>query len=136
MPPEPLAEAHFGIPGPLRDKLVAAVLAGTKTSTTSLHVLYELEDEPLPRIGERKAVLDSAGQAIAEIEVTEVRMVRLADIDDAHAVAEGEGFATAAEWRAAHEGFWNSAELRQALDRPDFSTDDDTLVVLETFQLV
>jgi hypothetical protein len=31
-------KAEFGFPGPLRDQLVGAILAGTKTSTTGLVV--------------------------------------------------------------------------------------------------
>ncbi|GAA0960543.1 hypothetical protein GCM10009554_75770 [Kribbella koreensis] len=31
-----MEKAEFGFPGPLRDQLVGAVLAGTKTSTTGL----------------------------------------------------------------------------------------------------
>jgi hypothetical protein len=33
MLPEELPVAEFGFPGPLRDQLVAAILAGTKTTT-------------------------------------------------------------------------------------------------------
>jgi uncharacterized protein YhfF len=37
---------EFAFPGPLRDKLVAAVLDGTKTTTTGLLQDYEIEGEP------------------------------------------------------------------------------------------
>jgi hypothetical protein len=33
---------EFAFPGPLRDQVVAAVLAGTKTSTSALALGYEL----------------------------------------------------------------------------------------------
>jgi uncharacterized protein YhfF len=39
---------------------------------------YERQNEPLPVIGQMSAVLSSAGQRVAVIEVTEVRVVRLA----------------------------------------------------------
>ena len=55
------------------------------------------------------------------IEITAVRVVRLGDVDLAHAVGEGEGYGSVAEWRAGHERFWNSAEMREALDDPDFA---------------
>ena len=73
---------------------------------------------------------------IAVIELTAVRVIRLADVDLAHALGEGEGYTTVAEWRTGHEEFWHSAEMRAALDDPDFTVDDDTLLVAEEFRLV
>jgi uncharacterized protein YhfF len=73
---------------------------------------------------------------VAVIELTAVRVVRLVDVDLAHAVGEGEGYTSVAEWRAGHEEFWHSAELRAALGDPDFTVDDDTLLVTEEFRLV
>jgi len=86
--------------------------------------------------GERQTVVDSAGQPVAVIETTAVRVLRLADVDLAHARGEGEDDASVAEWRAGHERFWHSAEVRDALDDPDFTVDDDTLVVAQAFRLV
>jgi uncharacterized protein YhfF len=60
-----LPAAEFGFPGPLRDRLVAAILSGAKTSTSGLMVAYEREDEPLPEAGQLSAVLDSAGRRVA-----------------------------------------------------------------------
>lgn len=131
-----LSDYEFAFPGPLRDKLVAAVLAGHKTSTTGLLVGYEHDDEPLPRPGQRSTMIGSAGQPLAILELTEVRQVPLADIDLAHAVDEGEGHTTVAAWRAAHERFWHSAELRDHLGRPDFTVDDTTITVTERFRVV
>ncbi|MEU8179184.1 ASCH domain-containing protein [Micromonospora sp. NPDC049044] len=130
----PLAE--FAFPGPLRDKLVGAILSGAKTSTTGLLIGYERADEPLPEVGQLSAVVDSAGRRLAAIELTDVRVVRLADVDLAHALAEGEGDESVAQWRAGHETFWHSAEVRAELGDPDFTVDDDTLVVTERFRLV
>ena len=81
-------------------------------------------------------MVDSAGNRVAVIELTAVRVIRLADVDLAHALGEGEGYTSVAEWRAGHEGFWHSAEMRAALDDPDFTVDDDTLLVAEEFRLV
>ncbi|MEU8285001.1 ASCH domain-containing protein [Micromonospora sp. NPDC048905] len=130
----PLAE--FAFPGPLRDTLVAAILTGAKTSTTGLLVGYECANEPLPEVGQLSAVVDSAGRRVAVIELTDVRVVRLADVDLAHALGEGEGDESVAQWRAGHETFWHSAEVREELGNPDFTVDDDTLVVTERFRLV
>lgn len=131
-----LPVTEFGFPGPLRDKLVAAILSGAKTATSGLLLGYTHDDEPLPRAGEVFAVVDSAGARVAAIEVTSVRVLRLADVDLRHAIDEGEGDESVAQWRAGHEEFWHSAEMRAELGDPDFTVDDDTLVVAERFRLV
>ena len=136
MPWEDLPVAEFAFPGPLRDQLVAAILDGRKTTTSGLVADYEHESEPLPHPGLRQAVIDSAGQRVAVIEITAVRVLRLADVDLAHAVGEGEGYATVAEWRAGHERFWHSADVRESLGDPDFTVSDETLVVAESFRLI
>jgi uncharacterized protein YhfF len=130
-----LQAAEFAFPGPLRDQLVAAILSGAKTSTSGLMLAYERENEPLPESGQRLAVLDSAGRRVAVIEVTEMRVVRLADVDLRHALDEGEGYESVEQWRSGHERLWRSAEVRAEMGDPDFTVDDDTLVVVERFRL-
>ncbi|MGC4880375.1 ASCH domain-containing protein [Micromonospora sp. DT43] len=127
---------EFGFPGPLRDTLVAAIRSGAKTSTSALLLGYEHANEPLPEVGQRSAVVDSDGRRVAVIEVTEVRVVRLADVDLEHALAEGEGDESVAQWRAGHESFWHSAEVRAELGDTGFTVDDDTLVVTKRFRLL
>jgi len=127
---------EFAFPGPLRNQLVAAILTGEKTTTTGLLADYEHENEPLPAPGLRQAVIDSAGRSVAVIETTAVRVLRLADVDLDHARGEGEGYASVTEWRAGHEQFWHSAEVRQALGDPAFTVNDDTLVVAQEFRLI
>jgi uncharacterized protein YhfF len=72
---------EFAFPGPLRDQLVAAILAGEKTTATGLLAEYEHENEPLPGPGLRQVVVDSAGRPVAVIETTAVRVMHLADVD-------------------------------------------------------
>ncbi|MFI5639212.1 ASCH domain-containing protein [Streptomyces goshikiensis] len=133
---EDLPPYLLGFPGPLRDQLVAAVLSGAKTATTGLFPEYEAEGEPLPVPGERSLLLDSAERAVAVVEVTDVRVVRLAEVDLRHALDEGEGYASVAEWRTSHEGFWHSPPVREALGDPEYTVDDDTLVVMERFRVL
>ncbi|MGL3806367.1 ASCH domain-containing protein [Paeniglutamicibacter sp. R2-26] len=130
-----LPVCEFAFPGPLRDRLVAAVLDGSKTSTTATLIEYEIEQEVLPVAGLQEVVIDSAGNPVAVIEITEVRQVRLADVDLQHALDEGEGFTTVAQWRAGHEEFWNSMEMREAMNDPHFSVGDDTVLVLQRFKV-
>lgn len=127
---------EFAFPGPLRDKLVAAVLDGTKTTTTGLLQDYEIDGEPLPVVGTRAAVVDSAGHRVAVIEVTEVGVRRLGDVDFGHARDEGEGDDSVAAWRAGHEDFWHGTDYRGWLGNPEFTVDDDTQVVLQRFRVI
>jgi uncharacterized protein YhfF len=131
-----LPRAEFAFPGPLRDKLVTAILSGAKTTTSALLVGYERAGEPLPEVGRRSAVVDSADRPVAVIELTEVRVVRLVDVDLQHALDEGEGDTSVAQWRAGHEAFWHSAEVRAELGDSGFTVDDDTPVVAQRFRLV
>src|SRR5690348_18259142 len=110
MPEIDLPVAEFAFPGPLRDQLVAAILAGAKTATTGLVADYEHENEPLPGPGLRQAVVDSAGRPVAVIETTAVRVLRPADVDLNHALGEGAGYTSAAEWRAGQRQCRYSAE--------------------------
>jgi uncharacterized protein YhfF len=72
--------AEFGFPGELRDRLVAAVLSGAKTATTGLLVEWELDGEPIPAVGERMLVVDSAEQPVAVIELVDVQVLALGDV--------------------------------------------------------
>jgi uncharacterized protein YhfF len=136
MTQEDLPRTEFAFPGALRDQLVSAVLAGQKVSTTSLRREYELEGNPLPEPGERSVVVDSENRPVAVIETTGVKVVRLGDVDVSHAIDEGEGYASVAEWRAGHEGFWHSDEVRRELGDPTFTVNDNTPVVLERFRVI
>ncbi len=133
---EPLKPFLLAFPGPLRDRLVAAVLSGEKVSTTGLLAEYEAEKEELPPVGERSALIDSAGREVAVVELTEVRVLPLGEVDLRHALDEGEGHTSVAEWREAHERFWHDEEMREALGDPGFTVKDDTLVVAERFRVV
>jgi uncharacterized protein YhfF len=83
-------------------------------------------------------LLDSDARPVAVIETVDCHVTRLADVDDRHAIDEGEGYADAAEFRVAHERFWNGYidELRARLGDPAFGLDDDTPVVLQRFRIV
>jgi uncharacterized protein YhfF len=131
-----LPVAEFGFPGPLRDRLVAAILSGEKVTTTGLFEEYRREGTVPGPVGQRELVVDSAGRGVAVIEVLEVDVRRLGDVDLRFAIDEGEGFTTVAEWRDAHAAFFTSAEMTAALGEPPVAIDDDTLVVCTRFRVV
>ena len=125
---------EFAFPGPLRDRLVNAIGLGAKTATSSLLHEYEVGDEPLPMVGDRGAVIDSDGKRVAVIVTTAVRIVPLREVPMEHALAEGEGYESVADWRAGHTRFWTSDAMRAELGE-DFELSDSSLVVLEQFAL-
>lgn len=127
----------FAVPGPLRDELTALALSGVKMTTAGLLAEMEVDGEALPERGVREVLLDSNERPVAVIETVDCRVVRLAEVDDRHAIDEGEGYANTAEFRISHERFWNGYidDLRDRLG-PDFTIDDDTLVVLQRFRVV
>jgi uncharacterized protein YhfF len=87
-------------------------------------------------VGERSALIDSAGREVAVVELTEVEVLPLGSVGLRHALDEGEGHTSVAAWRAGHEVFWHSEEMREALGDPEFTVDDDTMIVAERFRVV
>lgn len=131
-----LPPAEFGFPGPLRERLVAAILAGEKVTTTGLLEEYRREGTEPPQVGQRELVVDSAGRGLAVIELVEVEVRRFGDIDLQFAIDEGEGFTSVAEWRDAHVAFFTSPAMAAALGEPPVAIDDETLVVCSRFRVV
>lgn len=132
---EDLPTIELAFPGPLRDSGVAAILSGRKTALTGLLQLHQHSGEPVPEAGQRFAVLDSEGRPAVVIELVEVRVIPMKEIDDEYARAEGRGYSDVAEWRAAHEKFFQSDGVREFLGRTPV-IDDDTLVIAERFRVV
>ncbi|MHB8325587.1 MAG: GNAT family N-acetyltransferase [Candidatus Dormibacteria bacterium] len=123
--------------GGLGDRLVAAVLSGAKTATSSLAVEY-LSGETLPRVGERLALVDHRGRRRGTVETTRVTIVALSEVGDDIAHDEGEGFAGAGEWRKAHEAFWHQTTdmIRADARDPDWRLRSNEPVVVEWFRLL
>lgn len=133
-PVERLRRGEYAFPGPLRDRLVSAILNGTKTSTACLLAEYEPGENPLAEFGTFEAVVDSHDRVVCITQTTSVCVMRLADVSDAHAIAEGEGYRDAAEWRDGHERFWTSPEYVSEVGQVELT--DNTPVVCFTFEVV
>lgn len=127
---------EYAFPGPLRDKLVAAILSGEKTATASVHEEYQRFGEALPTVGELEIVIDSDAKPVCITRNTQVNIVPLSQVTDAHAVAEGEGFKDAAAWRAGHIAFWTSPEFVESMGEPVVEIKDETLVVLVSMEVI
>jgi uncharacterized protein YhfF/GNAT superfamily N-acetyltransferase len=136
--PAALPRWGFAFPGRLRDELTALALAGKKSTTAGLLVEMELDGEAVPEPRDRSVLVDSSGRPVAIIEAVSCRVVRLADVDDRHAIDEGEGDTNAAEFRESQVRYWNGYldDLRARLGDPAFAITDDTLVTAERFRVV
>jgi uncharacterized protein YhfF len=140
LPPDLAALDRWGFadPGPLRDELTALALAGTKTTTAGLFAEMEADGEAVSEPGQREILVDSAERPVAVLETIAAPIRRLADVDDRHAIDEGEGYADAAAFREAHLRFWYGYidELREHVGDPTFEITDDTLIVCQRFRVV
>lgn len=128
-----IPRGEYAYPGPLRDQLVAAILDGSKTTTTCLLAEYGPDEDPLDELGALEAVIDSSGEVVCVTRCTAVEIRRLGDVTLAHAIGEGEGYTSVAAWRAGHEEFWHSTEYVE--DMGWIELDNDTPVVCFTSQI-
>ncbi len=123
--------------GGLGDRLLAAVLRGEKTATSSLAIGY-LSGSQLPRVGERLPLVDHNGGVHGIVETTRVTITPLHLVGDDVAHDEGEGFADAADWRRDHLAYWAelSNELRSEAGDPSWELREAEPVVVQWFRLL
>lgn len=88
------------------DLLADLVLKGEKTATASAYPLYEIENEPLPNVGEYNIILDSEDKAICITKTTKVYIEEFKKISKEHAFKEGEGDKSLSYWKRCHEEFF------------------------------
>jgi uncharacterized protein YhfF len=117
----------FGNDAEMADSLGRLVRDGPKRATTSLLSSYQDDDEPLPKVGDMVVVLGGRGEPICVIRTVSVDVRPFGQVDERFAWIEGEGDRSLEYWRAEHDRFFKSE------GRP---VDDDTAVVLETFELL
>lgn len=120
----------FGATPEHADALLALVLAGIKTGTSSYVWEYEADGEPLPRAGQYNVILDGAGRPAAILRTVSVEVVPFNLVSAEHAHAEGEDDRTLESWRRIHRSFY---EQHVRLERP-FA--EDMPIACERFELV
>lgn len=113
------------------DQLARLVLEGLKTATAGIEVLYELEQEPLPAVGDYSIILDSRERPVCVIRTTRVYVVPFDQVSPAHAWKEGEGDRSLDYWRRVHRDFF-TGELEEA----GLAFRGDLPVVCEEFEVV
>ncbi|MBA4536685.1 ASCH domain-containing protein [Bacillus aquiflavi] len=113
------------------DDLAQLVIEGKKTATCSAYMIYELEHEPLPTIGDYSIILNSAEEPVAIIKTTEVTLTPMNEVTEEFAFAEGEGDRSYRYWKEAHEEFFTDQ-----LNKIGHKFSEDMLLVCERFELV
>lgn len=111
--------------------LAELVKNGTKTATSSLHLLYDKDQDPVPETGDLSIVTDYEGQAQCIIETTEVVILPFNKVEEKFAWLEGEGDRSLAYWRKVHTDFFT-----RELSSYNMVFDEEMLVVCEKFIVV
>jgi uncharacterized protein YhfF len=113
---EGLRAFSFGDPGPMRRRLTALALAGTKVATAGLlQQDYIDKNEAVEEVGERQALLGNDGHVAAVIAITRVQLHGFCDVPWEFANAEGEGFTSIEHWRDGHRSYY----AKQGIDVGD-----------------
>nr|WP_040286042.1 ASCH domain-containing protein [Sporosarcina koreensis] len=129
--PESAAAWGFGDSEEMADTLAALVADGTKTATASNYKMYELGDEPLPKVGQYDIVLDGSGSAVAVIRCVAVDVLPFNEVPAEHAYLEGEGDRSLGYWRDVHEDFFTREFIAEGME-----FQEDIPVVCERFEVV
>ena len=113
------------------DELAQLIIDGKKTATCSAHVLYELENDPLPEVGLYTIILNSKDDPVAIIRTSEVQIIKMNEVPEELALAEGEGDLTFEYWWNGHKKFFTTQLEEHGLE---FS--EDMFLIFERFELV
>jgi len=126
--PEPVNAWQFGVDP---DGLAQLVIQGKKTATASGYIFYELENEPLPAVGQYSIILSSKDEPVAIIRIIDVQVMPMDKVPEEFAIAEGEGDLSYEYWWDGHKKYFSEELAEYGME---FS--DDMPVVCERFELV
>lgn len=113
------------------DTLANLVIKGIKTATTASAIVHEIEEEPLPQVGEYAIILNGDDEPAAIIQYTQIDLVRMNEVSPAYAAAEGEGDLSYDYWYQAHVNFFT-----WELGLYDMTFTPDLLLVCQSFRVV
>ena len=128
----PAYEAYYyGYPE-IADEILEALLRGDKRATTGLKCLYELEGEPLPKVGDYSVILDSRERPRCITRITRLEITKFRDISPEYAFIEGEGDKSLEYWKAAHASVFR----RECQEDFQMEFSEDMECVCEYFEVV
>ncbi|MEY4923009.1 MAG: hypothetical protein RLY17_1726 [Pseudomonadota bacterium] len=88
------------------DDLLTLVLDGTKTATCAA-----LDEDGVPQVGDAFVVVNGRNEPVCAVELTDVELKTFDQVDQFHALAEGEGDRTLAYWRKIQQRFFEKYDL-------------------------
>ena len=115
----------------IADELAHLIVIGKKTATCSAHILYEMENSPLPEVGLYTIILDSKEEPVAIIRTTEVQLIKMNEVSEELAILEGEGDLTYKYWYDGHVKFFT-----EEFQEYNLQFTDNILLVFEHFELI
>lgn len=113
------------------NELAGLVKKGIKKATASLHCLYEIENELIPKVDDYAVITNWKGVAQSIIQITSINTIPFKEVTEELAAKEGEGDKTLSFWRKVHRKVF-TLELKEYSKK--FS--EDMLVVCEEFAVV
>jgi uncharacterized protein YhfF len=122
---------YFGSDKEEADELVALVLIGKKTATTTLLEELKIENEKIPEVGDVSLVVNWEGIPKCIIETTRVYISPFNKVPKDHATKEGEGDSSYDYWRNGHLRFFT--KIAQSQEIPFTETSN---VVCEEFRVL
>ena len=97
------SEGGYGDTPEMMDELIQLVLEGKKTATCGSLWEYEIEGEPLPKVGNVWVELDGSQNPVCITETVEVTVRKYNEVDAQFAHDEGEGDQSLNYWRETHK---------------------------------
>jgi uncharacterized protein YhfF len=98
----------FGNTPEMANELVALVLEGKKTATSSLLRAYQGYEDEIPRVGVYSVICDGSNRPKCVVFYTNTSVCRFNEVTEQHAYEEGEGDRSLDYWRKAHHEFFSN----------------------------
>ena len=127
---EGLERWHFDLNEESANHLLKLVLEGKKRATSSSLRGYQVEDEPLPKVGDMSVITDWDGNDGCVIRTVSVEIIRFGDMTFDIAKLEGEDECLET-WREKHIRFFTEEGKEVG-----YTFDEDMPVVFERFEIV
>lgn len=108
-----------------------AVLAGTKTATTTPLDSYTAEQVAIPQVGDYNVLLNGDLKPVAIIQTVISELIPFYRISAEHAYHEGDGDRTIGDWRKR-----KTEEFTPTLEEHGHNLTSDTPMVSEVFEVV
>ncbi|MDQ0208795.1 ASCH domain-containing protein [Alkalicoccobacillus murimartini] len=125
-PPDSVSAGQFGDEP---DYLAGLVINGTKTATCYGYQLYEIEKVQIPTVGDYSIILNKKDEPVAITQITKVEIKPLNEVDEAFAIAEGDG--SYENWYTIHKRYFTE-KLREV----GMQYKEDMLLVCQTIKLI